>query len=297
MPSSYPLRFSIIIPVYNGESKLADSLKSIAIQTFTNYEIVVADGGSTDRSLAVIRHFQAINKDIRIKVLSEPDKGIYDAMNKALPLAEGEWLYFMGCDDHFCSPHILGLVADETAKIPADLIYGNVEGMKSKTRYVYDTVAKVLSVGIHHQSIFYRASLFRELGPYDLRFKIASDYHFTLRVFLNERYVTRYINLDIAFYGEEGYSSQHFDYKLFSGHYRLLASGHRVRELDDPQKCLKESIYCCLWLAWRKKNLVTAWSNLLYYVFTVKGLTLSYRFRTLLRMLKWTVTLFENKPV
>lgn len=285
-PSTF---FSIVIPVYNSGQVLEGCLKSILCQSWTDYEIIFADGASTDHTLAVIHDFQTANKQLRIKIFSKPDKGIYDAMNKAVAVARGRWLYFMGSDDRFHSPSVLRAVAGEIVKEPVDLIYGNVEGITSKTRYVYDSLAKVLAVGIHHQSAFYRATLFEELGEYDLNFEIASDYHFTLKIFLNKRYITKYFDMDIAYYGETGYSSHHFDYKLFSGHYRLIAAGGRVADLDDPQKCLNNSIYCCLYLAGQKRHLGTAWSNLLYYLAAVKQLKLSYRLRTALRMLMWTV--------
>jgi len=289
MSSHDKLFFSIVIPVYNSAGTLAENLKSIADQSYVDFEIVFVDGGSTDETLKIIHHFEIEKGHIRTRLLSEPDKGIYDAMNKGLDLAQGEWVYFMGCDDRFCSLSILAQVASEIANEDLDLVYGNVEGAVSGIRYIYNTLSKVLSVGIHHQSVFYRRSLFNELGKYDLRFKIASDYHFTLKVFLSNRYKTKYIDLDIAYYGEDGYSSRHFDYKLFSGHYRLLAKAHQIGELEDQQKCLNDSVYYCLHLALRKRSLPTAWSNLLYYIFTAKHLSLLDKIKTVYAMLARTL--------
>lgn len=286
--------FSIIIPVRNSEKTLAENLKYIAGQTFANYEVIFADGGSTDQTLTIINDFKTNNRQIRTKLIPGPDRGIYDAMNKGLAIAEGEWFYFMGSDDRFCSLSVLGKVASEITKESVDLIYGNVEGAVTGTRYVYDTMSKVFSVGVHHQSVFYHSSLFTQLGNYDLGFKIAADYHFTLKVFLNDRYRAKYINLDIAYYGEDGYSSKHFDYKLFSGHYRLLTKAHRIGYLEDPQKCLNDSVYYCLHLALRKRSLGTAWSNLLFYILTIKHLSLSYRLKTMYAMLAWTVRPYQG---
>lgn len=281
--------FSIIIPVYNSANTLPENLKSIASQSYSDYEIVFVDGGSTDETLKIIHDFKIANGNICTKLLSEPDKGIYDAMNKGLDLAAGEWLYFIGCDDRLCSSSVLAQVASEIAKENLDLVYGNVQGAVSGTRYIYNTRSKVLSVGIHHQSVFYRCSLFNDLGKYDMNFKIASDYHFTLKVFLTDRYKTKYVDLDIAYYGEGGYSSRHFDYKLFSGHYRRLAKAHQIGQLEDQQKCLNDSVYYCLHLALRKRSLPTAWSNLLYYIFTVKRLSLPDKIKTAYAMLARTI--------
>ena len=290
MQSSESVFFSIIIPLYNCEDTLAESLESIISQSYANYEIIFADGASTDNTLQIIKNFKTENNNIHIKLLSEPDKGIYDAMNKGISLAQGNWLYFMGSDDRLCSSSVLSVVSSEIEREYADLVYGNVIGISSKIRYVYDTLGKVLAKGIHHQSVFYRTSLFLELGKYDLKFKIASDYHFTLKVFFKDQYIKRYIDKDIAYYGEKGYSSQYFDYKLFSGHYRLLAAADAISKIEDPQKCLTDSIYCCLVLASERRNFYTAWSNALYYIINVKGLHLSYRIKTVLRMLMWTIT-------
>jgi glycosyltransferase involved in cell wall biosynthesis len=289
--------FSIIIPVYNSAGMLLQNLISIAHQSYSDYEIIFVDGGSTDETLKIVHSFKIANGHIRTKLLSEPDKGIYDAMNKGLDLAVGDWLYFMGCDDRFCSSSVLAQVASEIGNEGLDLVYGNVEGAVSGTRYIYNTLSKVLSVGIHHQSVFYRSYLFNDLGKYDLRFKIASDYHFTLKVFLNNHYKTKYVDLDIAYYGEDGYSSRHFDYKLFSGHYRLLAKANQIAELEDQQKCLNDSVYYCLHLALRKKNLLTAWSNLLFYIFNIKEMTLSQRCKTAYTMLVRTIRPFADNDL
>ncbi|CAN5268942.1 hypothetical protein BH09BAC6_BH09BAC6_01430 [soil metagenome] len=296
LPNSLTPVFSIIIPVFNSAQSLTDNLQSIAAQNFKEYEIIFVDGASTDNTVQRIADFQNLNSDIKIKLLSAPDRGIYDAMNKGINLAEGEWLYFMGCDDRLYSPVVLSAIHREIEKENADLVYGNVLGITSKIKYVYDTVSKVLSTGIHHQSIFYKARLFKELGKYELNFKIAADYHFTLKVFLNRRYVTRYINQDIAWYGEGGYSSKNFDYKFYSGHYRMLASNNAIGKIDEPEKCLENSVYCCLYLAKEKKDLRFAWRNLLYYTLRLKGPDVSFSIKTITRMVMWSLKPKPGSP-
>ncbi|MCO5947674.1 glycosyltransferase family 2 protein [Mucilaginibacter flavidus] len=281
--------FSIVIPLFNCAASLQHTLDSILLQSFRDYEIVFIDGASADDTLQIIDAFRMLNSTAGVKLVSEKDNGIYDAMNKGVKIATGEWLYFMGSDDTFCSAKVLLEVYEEIQKKDADLIYGNVYGAITNIGYIYDTRAKVLSTGIHHQSVFYKSNLFEVLGEYNREFKIAADYDFTLKVFLNERYSTRYINKTIAYYGENGYSSQNFDYKFFSGHYRILARNGATEKIDSPQNCLDSSIYCCLYLAKAKKNMGVAWGNLLYYITAAKGLTLYFRVKTLLRMLMWSI--------
>ncbi len=281
--------FSIIIPLYNCANTLNNTLQSISAQTFDDYELVLVDGGSTDDTLRIITDFKNANSPIKTKLLSEPDKGIYDAMNKGVDMAAGQRLYFMGGDDRFRGPDVLAAIMKALEQEDADLIYGNVEGISSKINYKYDTESKVLSKGIHHQSAFYKSSLFQQIGKYDLRFPIAADYHFTLKVFLNDHYRKRYVDLNIALYGEGGYSSQQFDYKFFSGHYRMLAAYNGTAKLADPQECLDNSIYCCLYLAGKKKELAYAWSNLLYYLTCKTKPHGVYKAKIFLRMLMWTL--------
>ena len=280
--------FSIIVPLFNGAATLPFLLDSIAMQRLRNFELIFMDGASTDNALALITAFEGSHRDIPVILCSGPDNGIYDAMNKGIEKACGEWLYFIGSDDRFCDAGVLQVIQKEIEKGPADLIYGNVEGMSSKTRYVYDSQAKVLSTGIHHQSVFYRHSLFRDLGKYDLAFATAADYDFTLKVFFKAIYKIKYINRDIACFGEDGFSAANFDYKFFSGHYRLLKCNNALGKIEDQAKCLSDSIYCCYYLASGKKDRATGWRNLLFYLSWVKPATLSFRTTTFLNMLKRT---------
>ena len=280
--------FSIIIPVCNSGLSLQKTIDSISTQTFKNYEVVFIDGVSSDNTLQIISAFDHTNDAQPIKLKSEYDKGIYDAMNKGIDLATGKWLYFLGSDDIFYSDSVLAEIYCEIKKDNSDLIYGNVSGVTSKTKYVYDTLSKVLSTGIHHQSIFYKSSLLNQLGKYDLKFKIAADYHLTLKVFLNKAYIKRYVNKDIAYYGEDGFSSKNYDYPFFSSHYKILANQGGIEKIGNPKECLDKSIYCCFYLAKEKKKLRIAWSNLLYYVTHSNGETLHFRVKTLLRMLIWS---------
>jgi len=280
---------SIIIPVYNSEASLKQCLESISNQIFTDYEIIFADGGSRDGTLQIISDFQAGNTRSAIKLLPGPDRGIYDAMNKAIAIAEGAWLYFMGSDDTLAAPDILEVIKAESEKSNADLIYGNVTGRSGNVRYVYNTKSSVLSTGIHHQSVFYRSCLFAKFGNYDLRFRIAADYHFTLKVFMHPELVTKYVDLDVAVYGESGFSSRNFDYTFYSYHYKLLAMNNCIDQVDDPEKCLEKSVYCCLLLAKEKINTQFAWKNLWYYLVKRNSLSLSLKIRTLGRMIMWNL--------
>ena len=282
--------FSIIIPVFNGVDTLPAALNSILNQTFGSYEVIVIDGLSTDNTMSVINDY---GKTLPLQYLSEPDNGIYDAMNKGVRLAKGDWLYFMGGDDMLFDKGVLETIHQQLNNEPCDLIYGNVIGQLSNTKYAYDTVEKVLTGGLHHQSAFYKRILFDELGPYSNSFKIAADYHFTLKVFASKLYQTRYVDIDICIYGESGFSSQNYDYKFYSYHYKFLSKHRAIKQTPAYQKCLDDSVYCCLYLAMHKTDILFAWQNLLFYLFQKNAFTFKYRIKKAFQMLRWTV--FSDK--
>ncbi|MBD1363974.1 glycosyltransferase [Mucilaginibacter sp. ZT4R22] len=282
--------FSIIIPLYNSAETLSATLDSISAQEFTDLELICIDGASSDATLNMIGAFKITHPALLTNVLSEPDKGIYDAMNKGIALTKGSWLYFMGGDDTFQSGQVLSKIYEAIKGSDADLLYGNVTGAVSHNVYNDNTLAKVLFRGIHHQGIFYKKNVFESVGGYDLRFKIAADYHLTLKAFLNKAFKTQYADISIAYFGEAGLSSQQYDWPFYSYHYKLLAT-HRA--IDTPGnerlKCLNDSIYCCFQLAKQKQRLRFAWENMLFYIFGKNGLPLGTKARNLLRMVYWTL--------
>jgi glycosyltransferase involved in cell wall biosynthesis len=293
-PNPLNVFFSIIIPTHNSIESLPNAIKSILDQAFKDYEIIIIDSLSTDGTIELINHFKN-SKNCQIIGLSESDDGIYDAMNKGISLSSGEWCYFMGSDDQLNSKNVLKDIYLKITNQSCDLIYGNVVAGKSQIKYVYNSFSKVLSQGIHHQSIFYRKSLFDELGKYDLSFKVAADYYFTLKVLLKDKYKKRYVDIDIANYGETGFSSVNYDYSFYSYHYRMLAQNNAIDKIDDPQGCLQKSIYCCLYLARTKTNVSFASANLFFYLTREKTLTTSFRIKTALAMLRWNMRLISRK--
>ncbi|MFD0765432.1 glycosyltransferase family 2 protein [Mucilaginibacter lutimaris] len=280
--------FSIIIPLYNSGKTLQRTLDSITCQRFKDFELVLVDGGSVDDTRLIIANLQK-TKRLAAQFISGPDQGIYDAMNKGIGMATGQWLYFMGGDDMLAGPNTLQTVYNAIKHHTAHLFYGNVTGAESGTRYADDTPDKVLSRGIHHQGIFYKREIFDYTGKYDLRFKVAADYHLTIKIFCNTSFKTQYINTDIAFFGEAGLSSTLFDYPFYSYRYRLLAQNQATDKITAKAACLDQSIYCCLYLAKEKDRMGFAWANLLFYLTTRNPTGIPQRLRSFWRMIAWSL--------
>lgn len=200
---------SIIIPTFNSESFLKIALESILNQTFSNYEVVIMDGGSKDDTLSVAQSYN----DARIKIFCEPDKGVYDAMNKAMDKAQGEWLFFMGSDDSFYNSSVLKNVTPTLLSTKNHVVYGNVliqgDSGWAKDGQVYNgkfTFQRLLRGNICHQSIFYRNSFVKKQDlKYDLKYPICADWDFNIQCGLKTSFT--YINCIIANFNAGGIST------------------------------------------------------------------------------------------
>lgn len=223
---------SIVIPTRQAERTLKVALDSILRQSFTRLEILVMDSVSTDDTLAIAR--EAAGGDSRVRVFSEPDKGVYDAMNKGIREARGEFVYFLGSDDWLHDEKVLNDVFAIQDKDGYDVLYGNV--VSPSYRGAYDgvfTYEKLLSRNVSHQACFYRRSLFARLGDYNLRYRGYADWEFNIRCFSDQRVRIRFIDRIIAGFGPDGLSSRHdvpfLKEVLFPAKLRLLAAtGTRV---------------------------------------------------------------------
>ncbi len=197
------MKISIIIPTYNASKTLSAAIESILEQTFIDYEILIIDGLSTDHTVELAKSYQ----DERIKIISEKDSGIYDAMNKGIQLAEGEWLYFLGSDDYLLRPNTLAEVS-QYLNHEYDLVYGNV--VWGDTREIYDgpfTLEKVVKEkNICHQAIFHNKNIYIKMGLYDLTYKYCADHYFNIRCFI-EKCNILYIDVLVAYYNINGLSS------------------------------------------------------------------------------------------
>lgn len=172
---------TIITVVLNGADYLEKSIESVINQTYKNVEYIIIDGGSTDGTLDIIKKY--VNHiDYWV---SEPDNGIYDAMNKGIKLASGKWLFFLGSDDRLRFFDTLENIK-KYLKEDLYLIFGEI-GFVNKKNTVKSKLnfKTLLHNTIHHQSAFYNIKLFTD-WKYDSSFNLIADYELNLKIYLNK---------------------------------------------------------------------------------------------------------------
>jgi len=175
----YPL-VSIITVVYNGDKYLEQTINSVINQSYNNIEYIIIDGGSTDNTLNIISKY----KDRIDYIISEPDKGIYDAMNKGIELSHGEIIGIVNSDDWY-EPNTVQLVINAYNDGADGVIYGLLRELKNnQERRIHTTNYNFLYERIiPHQVCFISHQIYKKLGCYDLNYKYASDYDLLLRLY------------------------------------------------------------------------------------------------------------------
>ena len=224
---------TIIIPTYNSAATLDNALKSITYQTFQDIEVLIIDGLSKDDTIKIAKRYQT--NFPQIKIISEEDKGIYDAMNKGIVKAKGEWIYFMGSDDSFYEANVIEQVFKNKEFRDLDVIYGNV--YSSAFNGIYDgefTYSKLAQRNICHQAIFFKMSVFEKIGTFNIKYKVLADWDHNIRWFFSSNISKLYVNQTIANFGVGGYSSINSDFVFEKDKsYKLLIKG--LRKLENSE--------------------------------------------------------------
>ena len=181
-------KISIITASYNSEKTIADTLRSVEIQTYPNIEHIVVDGGSTDLTMAIVER-----EGRRVaRALSERDGGIFDAYNKGLRLATGEIIGILNSDDFYASETVIDQVMEafqdpEVEAVHADLIYVDQNDTSKAVRYWRSRPCSPanLARGFHpaHPTLFLRRAVYDKVGGFSLTYRMTSDVDFMLRAF------------------------------------------------------------------------------------------------------------------
>lgn len=186
------MKISIVTVSYNAEETLARTLESVASQTYPNVEHILVDGGSTDTSMLIA---EKVGKHLTVS-LSEPDRGIYDAMNKGLALATGDVITFLNADDYYDSDDIVMEVAERIIAQQLDFLTGNVAYFKSGSRgrviRVYDSGRfriQKLAFGLMpaHPALFIRRDIVVKVGGFNAEYLIAGDFELVARILTQQK--------------------------------------------------------------------------------------------------------------
>ena len=179
MSAPAPL-ISVILVCRNPGPRLQAALASVWAQRGAEFEVVVIDGASTDGTGEWLNTQRA-----RLGVtVSEPDGGVYEAMNKGVAHATGEWILFLGADDRLASSDVLRRAAVTLRETAAGVGVGEARFDDGRSYALAPTPAPVRRNFVHHQAAFYRRRLFAEHGGFDEKLKLQADYDFNLQIFL-----------------------------------------------------------------------------------------------------------------
>lgn len=179
------MKVSIITIAYNSAETIEDTIKSVASQHYPDIEYIIVDGGSTDQTLSIVERYKS---DIA-KVISEPDKGIYDAMNKGVAHATGELIGILNSDDIYADEQVISDIVEQIGDkdaIYADLVYVKRNAIDEITRYwksgEYKNGDFLKGWMPPHPTFFLRKDCYDKFGTYNLKLKSAADYECMLRM-------------------------------------------------------------------------------------------------------------------
>ena len=177
------MKVTVVTAVLNDAGHIEQTILSVISQTDIEIEYIIVDGGSKDGTLELIGKY----KDKISLLISEPDRGVYDAMNKGIKYSTGDFVYFLNSGDVLLNPSILSKIKFEDVNVRNAIIYGNVivaygniEALE-KPRPFFNSKMKFKGIGICHQSMFFPGELIRN-EKYDLSYNIAADYDLAYRL-------------------------------------------------------------------------------------------------------------------
>lgn len=231
-------KFSIITVTFNAEAVLEETIQSVITQTYRHVEYIIVDGASTDGTLSIVERY----KDRIARIVSEPDKGLYDAMNKGIRLATGDYLCFLNAGDSFHEDSTLQQMARTLSgnELP-DVLYGETALVDREGHFVRMrrlSTPKTLTwrsfkqgMLVCHQAFFAKASL---VEPYDLRYRFSADFDWCIRI-MKKAHTLHNTHLTIIDYLEEGMTTRNRRaslrerFRIMAHHYGLASTlAHHV---------------------------------------------------------------------
>lgn len=234
------IKFSIITATYNAAKTFRQAAESVFKQTYPSVEYIVIDGGSTDGTVNILKEYSS-----RLAYwVSEPDKGIYDAFNKGIRVATGDYIYFLGADDCFFDDNVLSKVSDVLSpkidvfsaavclvnEFNLEKITGN-ELARDQEHYDGEMIP--------HQGMFVKSDILKA-RPFDASYRLAGDYDFFLFCYFNDKIKFHYADFPIAYYATGGFGSSNADLSL-EEHLRIWRKYHMEQLLKKYENGFKSN--------------------------------------------------------
>lgn len=210
------MKLSLITATYNSEAYLVHTIESVLKQDFDDFEYIIIDGESTDTTIDIIKKYESLFNG-KLKWISEPDKGLYDALNKGFRIATGEIVGILNSDDFFTDNHVISKVAETFNTSRCEAVYGDIHFVDAKdltkcVRYYSSAIFKrsLMRIGFipAHPTFYVYKNKFEEFGYYKTDYKIAADFELLLRFIYVHKINTQYIPIDFVTMRTGGMSTE-----------------------------------------------------------------------------------------
>ena len=232
------MKISIITATYNSSLTLRDTIESILRQDYKDIEYIIVDGNSRDNTLDIIKEY-APRFEGKLHWISEPDDGLYFAMNKGISLATGDYIGILNSDDFYTSTDVVSTIVDTIERFKVDAVYGDIHYVNSKdlghpVRYYSSSSFKRWQMRFGfmpaHPSFYCKRSCYQKFGSFDTEFKIGADFENLLRFIFVKNITTKYIPKDFVTMRVGGVSTSGF-------------TSHRLIFRDHMRAYKKNNVY------------------------------------------------------
>ncbi len=194
------MKFSLVTVAFNSFATIRDTFRSVLSQTYENIEYIVVDGNSTDETVSIIKEFEP-EFNGRLKWVSEPDKGLYDAMNKGIRMATGDIIGIINSDDLFCDNEAIEKVvnifelSENLDSVYANLYYVAQNDTSKIIRHWKSGKQRAFKYGWHpaHPTFYVKRKIYEEYGVFNLDYKLAADFEIMLRFLEKYKISTQYL--------------------------------------------------------------------------------------------------------
>ena len=211
------MKISIITVCYNSASTIHDTFESVLNQTYSDIDYIIVDGNSNDGTISIIKEYEP-KFNGKMRWISEPDNGLYDAMNKGIKIANGDIIGILNSDDYYASNNVLALVINTISKRNIDSCYGNLLYIKKNRPYRFWKAGEKKSFKLGwmppHPSFFVRRNIYEKYGLFRLDCGVNADYELMLRFLEVYNISTIWLNHTIVCMNVGGKSNKNFQSRI-----------------------------------------------------------------------------------